>query len=242
MLGVGLSLHPGANTLVLSTPDTSTGVSGFWRADIGASVSTWTNAKKTGDFAQGTAGKRPTIVSNAFASARPGVRFDGTSQGFDGPATSSLITASEGTIYVLAIVRSITLNAANIYQTDTIMTDASGDWGIGLRSSTGVASYNYDGTIDETAAAAVSLSTPHVFRWRHSGGNIYQRLDSSSESVAVASGDTLGTSNVVRLGYGYTGANFFAAIDVGAVVTANAALSASDDASIMRWLNWYGGI
>ena len=235
--GIGLGNGSG----VIPAPSTVSAVSAFWRADIGAAPAAWTNQLASGDFAQPTAGKRPTVVASLFGS-RPGVRFDGAAQGMDGPTTGSVITASAGTIYVLAIVRSITLDAANIYQSDTIVTDASGDWGMGLRSSTGFSSYNYDGTIDEVGPAAVTLATPRIFRWRHSGGNIYQRLDTGSETAGAASGDTLGTTNALRLGYGYTGANFFAALDVGAVVTANAALSAADDARIMRWLRWYGGI
>lgn len=238
-LGLGLGLGTGSG--VIPAPSTVPAVSAFWRADLGASAAAWANQLASGDFTQSTGGKRPTVVAGLFG-PRPGVRFDGVAQGMNGPVGSTVITASEATIYVLATVRSITLNAANIYQSDTIITDASGDWGLGLRSSTGFAAYNYDGTVDETTATAVSLNTPHVFRWRHSGGKVYQRLDSGGETAGVNSGDTLGLSNALRLGYGYTGANFFAAIDVGAVVTANAAVSTTNDAAITRWLRWYGGI
>jgi len=237
-LGLGLGL--GSPTVYPPTaPTASAGVTGFWRADIGASPAAWTNRLASGDFAQATGGKQPSIVSGVFGS-RPGVRFDGAAQGMDGPQTGALIGASEGTVYVLCVVRSIALAAANIYQSDTIVTDAGGYWGIGLRSTTGVAAYNYDGTIDEAGQTAITLNVPHVIRWRHSGGNVYQRLDAGTETAGVASGATLATTSALRLGYGYTGANYHAAVDVGAVVTANAALT--DDAMIMRWLRWYGAI
>lgn len=235
-LGLGLSARP-----VPAAPTVVSAVTAFWRADIGAAAALWTNQLASGDFAQATAGKRPTVVASLFGS-RPGVRFDGTSQGMDGPNTGTLIGASEGTVYVLAIVRSVTLDAANIYQSDTIITDTGGYWGMGLRSSTGYAGYNYDGTIDEAGQTAVSLSAAHILRWRHSGGSVYQRVDSGAETAGVASGATLATTSPLCLGYGYTKANYFAAVDVGAVVTVSAALSAADDATIMRWLNWYGGI
>ena len=77
MIGIGIGLRIGAN-VVQRAPSLVAGVSGFWRADSGASPATWANRKATGDLAQATGAKRPTIVASGL-SGQPIVRFNGSS-------------------------------------------------------------------------------------------------------------------------------------------------------------------
>lgn len=242
-LGLNLAVAAPAVSLEPSTPANIPSVSAFWRADQGVTgttqVSEWSPRKGPAAFTQVTGTKQPALTENVFG-LHPSLRFDGTSDGMVGPTTGQLVTATEGTIYVLVRPISIALNDATIYFNDTVITDDGGYFGIHLRTgSPRVACFNYDGTADTTADASVTLGAPYVVRWRHSGGNIYQRVGSASESAPVASGATQVTTRPTHIGMGYTGTSYFANVDIGAVVTASAALSSDEDAAIMAWLNWY---
>jgi hypothetical protein len=220
----------------------------MWTSDTNyaAADATWTDRKNSRILYQAghSASRRPSQVATVFGT-KAALRFDGSDDAliaYDN-FVSDFISAATGYVYVLCKVRSIATADAASYLNDTIWVDSSALCGLHLHSANGIVGQNYDTNTDNTAYQAVSNDTRYVFRWRHSGGTVGCRIDSGTEQTA-SSGNTDGTisSDVLVVGCRYTGGTGAgsASIDVGAILTFNAALSAGDDANIMAWLNAYG--
>lgn len=96
--------------------------------------------------------------------------------------------------------------ATPTYQSDAILADSAGYWGVHLgtvSSVTKVSAYNYDGNQDHLMLDC-SVGAPHVFMMRHESGTLYASLDGGAES-SMASGNTTNISNQLYVGRGQTG-------------------------------------
>lgn len=183
----------------------------------------------------------------------PVVRFDGSDDRLDASASgnvlSNFITASAGTVFVVAGNLTVGTNASAVYQNDPLWADLGGYVGIHFRTgSPYVQMYNYDGTED----VAQFTSNPtgwNVYTWMHSGGSVYGGISDTRDASlqSAASGDTANTGNHVLLGSGYAGTAYLAC-DIGEIVFYNTALSEADRKTCEEYLaeKWaitlpYGG-
>lgn len=225
ILGSALTLELWAN---LGVTDTS-------------GVAAWADQSGLGNnFAEATS--KHTLATNVWGN-RPAVRCSGTSK-LTGPASSALFTASTGVVYVLAKPTTISFDDGTIYGNHTLMCDAGPYWGMFIRNNTPrFAVTHNDGTGDDTAYEAIADDTTYVFRFRHSGGNVYHRINENAESAGVVSNNTGALTQVVRIGTAYNNISAFGFIgDIGAVIACNAVPSAGQDAIIMSRLKAYGGL
>lgn len=205
------------------------------RADIGvvlngANVSQWTDLSPFGStFAQSTALNQPLYVASNI-NGQPGLRFNGTSHLLTGPAAGTLVSTTTG--YLFAVVRpiAITLNSATVYANDGVVSDSGADFGLALRSGSGLSGYNYAGSYASTAYQAVSTGTAYAMGWDHQGGTLTTWLGSASQSVASGNTASFGTTQI-----GACQSIRWANIDVAEVVAGKAALSAADRTRLLRY-------
>lgn len=180
-------------------------------AQSGGVVSRWADQSGRGnDFtASGTAQPAYTAIDSAVAN-RPSLTWDGTNNVMTGPALSSLVTATDYTIFAVFVAEAIDTNTATIEQNDAIISDgdggAGGFFGIHLRSTPNVNVYNWDGSRD-FAAAAISTNTATIVTARHGAGTLGVRVNGGAE-VTTASGTTTTLTHAVALGRGWSNAFF----------------------------------
>lgn len=206
-----------------------------------SAVGSWYPAKSgVAPFGQ-VGSSRPTLEPAGFGAARPTLLFDGTDDYMYAGALSEWMTAADGYVYVL--FEPITFAVADpgagaYYLADPVWHSEGGYCGIGFYQSTNVVAFSYDSNYDERTAATTAAR--QIVRWRHTGGNLYLRINSDAESAGVASGNigNITLSNRIGANPGATGN--YAHMRVAAIVAGNdGALSSGDDAAIMAMLNAY---
>ncbi len=173
------------------------GYAGSRYTDVSGAVSVLNDQSgATRDLTQGTAANRPAVVTvGDFLVAD----FDGTNDHLVGAAASNFIAVGAGYVAMSVIVKSIATNNAAIYDNDALFGDNGGYLGLHLKSGgPTVSAYNYDGSVDE-AAAAIALSTKSVVEWIHTGGNVSVRVNGGA-AVTVASGNTGALTGLLLFG------------------------------------------
>lgn len=161
----------------------------------------------------------------------PAVRFDGAerfSSNSAGIAASAYITASAGTVFVVAGALVTSTDTATSYDNDGIWGASGGYAGTFFRQSTPYGYFfNWDGSEDKASLGSNPGSGWHIYTWMHGSGNVYGGMDDTRTSslVSAASGNTSDLTGVFLLGVGYT--NMIQG-DFGEVVTYNTALSEDD--------------
>lgn len=126
--------------------------------------------------------------------------------------TLAFVGSSTAKCVIFAVrVRSAVTNAGAPYNSNAIVADGAGYWGVYVRDDPGSAGaflqgYNYDGSVDKVEVA-VSYDTDYIVVFRHVSGNMYLSVNNGTE-VATATGTTVDTSGQILLGQGYGGVRF----------------------------------
>lgn len=200
---------------------------------VSGAVSAWSKITGVGDFTQTIVAYRPAYSASGGPNGTPYVSFDGTDDELtSGPASSSLITATAGELWAVVYVTAATANDASYFVNHGIVADTGGMWGLHVRTGPTLQAGNFDGTADK-AESAVSAGAWLKVRWRHSGGNVGITVNNGSE-VTVASGNTASLTNLVAIGTSAGAIHFSGRL--AEVFTANAPLSAGDQASMWDYL------
>lgn len=235
-IGLSVSLSTRASDL---TPSSMSGLTGWWRGDLGvtpngSNVASWSNQGSGGGAFAAAGAAQPLLVASNI-NGQPGLRFNGSSHAMTGPLTSALITASAGTLFLVYRPISISRNVASpVYSNDGILTDVGAYWGFHAQNSGGglVRGVNYDGTYDEPTALSVTPGTACLLEWEHSGGSVSIRKDGGTAN-ATPSGNTT-TSQLMRFGAGYN-STFFGNFDCCEVVTFSRALATGEAEALRRY-------
>ncbi len=230
-------------------PLTITGMTLWLKADAGAYVDNYvtlaTNTQTvqgwlcqktgaTGQFDQTVnSAFRPQFLTNII-DGKPVLRFDGTDDYMLGAVTSTYITASAYTVFVVAKAIVIDTNNATVYDNDPIYEDEDGDFALLLKSTPTAHLFNWDVTPGDSIELSIATGTFYLFEGRHGGGNLGFRLNGGTEST-VASGDTvLAAGSNVRLG---TNAARYANIDIAEMMIFNVDLSSGDKTSLRAYFD-----
>lgn len=199
-------------------PTDYSGLKGWWDAsqeplannDL---VSVVADRAGSGRSLTATGDARPTFKTGIFPTGLPGILFDGTDDYLNqANAISTFLAASAGTVFIVAQVSAVdTTNAdSSAFINDFLWTDSNRRTGVFLRNNSSVYTaqfWNNDGSAD-TTTQTITLDTPVVLWWRHSGGTLYGSLDGGTES-SVASGDTNSVAGNLSLGGRSGGTTWF---------------------------------
>jgi hypothetical protein len=163
----------------------------------GSTVSQWSDQSGVGNhFTQATGARQPLY--------NDGLDFDGNNDYVQGPAGSSLISASAFTLFLVCTIDSIGTNSGSPHLNDAVIADAAGFWGIHFKSAGPAAYvYNWDGSAD-TAEITPTLSSKIILTARHGSGTIGLRMNNGTETTA-ASGNTTNLSAVATMPRGNGG-------------------------------------
>lgn len=195
----------------------------------------------TRNLDNGTSTQQP-LPTTAGPNSRACADFDGSTDSLFGAAISNFIANNAG--YMVASVIADTIASAAVgagfyIGGDAILNDtvSSGYMGLLFGASGRCVGYNYDGTQDYAngAASAVSAGTAYVVEWRHEGGTMYVRVNGGTE-VTVATGNTQVMTGLLRMGEGWDGKIFEAAVFSGA----NIPNSTARDALVADMRTWIG--
>lgn len=160
-------------------------------------VSQWSDKSGLGNHCtQVNATNRPLYTAS-------GIDFDGNDNYLAGPVVSTLITASDYTMFCVFVADAIdtTGGGATIYNNDGLITDAAAFIGMQLRTSSGqpqVLAYNWDANAD-SVTADISLGQRTLAIQMHGGGRLHLATERGVEAPAV-SGNTTNITNVLSLG------------------------------------------
>lgn len=220
--------------------DTDEGVA---QTSAAGRVSQWKGRKAQSNFAEATAGNQPSIAAGLFGT-RLGIYFNGAAYRLvHDTAWNTFMTTNLGSIYILLKPVAITLNTGNPLTDNSIF--ATNDTRLSLGMDTGSGGTITAG-LKDAGGYKTSGTTPHqglsvgsIVTWRHSGGKVGVRTGASAfvESTGAAIDATGG---FLRLGTNYDSTTW-SNIYVGAVVFANADLTASQDLRILSALSLWGG-
>jgi len=230
-------------------PNLITGCTGWWKADAGVyvdagvtlatngqTVQQWNDQIGTGHFTQGTAGGRPTFVTNA-KNGLPVVRFGGVADDdFMGNATanSSFMTNSAKTIMMVIMESVAQLN--NYW--------GSSDNNIRLRiSDPNWSCVHNDGAADTASKTTTAITNYYSCTFMHSGGSIYAGLSDTRDAslVSAVSGNTAAMTGTPVLGSDNAGANAVDG-DIAEVAVFNVALSETDRKDIEMYYAFRYGL
>ncbi len=163
-------------------------------------VSNWraTNNRDL-SFSNATLGNRPTyIASSSLFNNQACLDFDGSNDNLTcNVALSTLITASAGTVLMVLYPENVTGGSVPFVW---VSTTAAGTH-MGFRFvSTNARSDNVDSGGLDAVTRAITINTLYKAEWRHAGGTLYCKINSSQGSAA--SGDTIASelSNMPVLG------------------------------------------
>lgn len=231
-------------------PQLITGVTSLWDSAYGITqatgkVTTWIDRVGGYSFAQPTDANRPLAINGAFAS-RLGLRFDGLASWMSSATTlATLLSGATSYLYLVLKPIAASRNAAAMYDNDGILMDTNGAWGAVIKNVSGTTPTIYGMAHDVgalySAGIAPTLSKPILFALRHAGGKLDVRVNAGAWTGNVTNGDTTPLTAGLRLGAGYDNAHH-AQFDIGAIVTANAAISSADDYRILRWAQQEFGV
>lgn len=166
------------------------------------------------DLLQTTAARRPVIGTGAPNTITCGV-FNSTDLTYlttaAGDPLSDFIAAGAGWIVISFIGSTIDTNSATVYLNEGLVCDTGQFMGLFLKTGDAIHVYNWDGSVD-TTSTAVTEGAAYVAEWRHEGGNVYCRLNGSTE-VSAASGNTTTLTGLLRIGAGPTAGGSTHALD-----------------------------
>jgi hypothetical protein len=194
-------------------------------------VSAWNDKSGAGNnFAQSTATNRPLYTTN-------GIDFDGTDNSMVGPAASTVISASDYTLFCVFVADGIGTSAGGTtpYANDGLVTDASAFLGMHLRTSGGqpqVVAYNWDGNAD-FVTAEIGVGQRMLATQTHDAG----RLSIAAGGITQANAPSNNTTNItsaIQLGRNNSGDFFDGRILE--VVAFNRALSGAERVLVERYL------
>lgn len=140
---------------------------------------------------------------------------------------SDFVGASAKTIIVAFYAEAITLTSANPYENHTLVADATGFFGLHLRSSGGtkVTAYSFNGVGNDTHEISCSAGASHVVVMRHDASNLYLSLDGGSET-STAAGATSNLGGDFAIGKSSGASSYFNG-RIGEIAIYNAAITGS---------------
>lgn len=188
-----------------------------------------------------TEGTNPPVVgglANGYAAAN----FNGTSQllALDG-TVANYFGPTPTAFTVSAVFRADTLDAPLTYafEDSIIIGDDGGIWGISA-STSGLKFWSTDASgvyFDTGILATITTGTKYCVQARFDGSNIQARVDGGAWStpVAVSGFYGPGTSNVARIGWGYSGGGLYHDGDIWEARLADFAISDTNAAAFWTY-------
>lgn len=184
------------------------------------------------DLAPSTETTRPQPTT-AGPSGRACAQFDGSNDFLNSGAVaiSSFISVSAGYVIASVIVDDITTNASNPWENDKIWTAGgatTANVGFVFKSAPTGHAYNWDGNADITTHTSFPLDTVVVCEWKHTGGQLYGRVNAGTWGQ-VASGNTTTLSSPLRIAHGDS---VFTELKLFEFATFNAALTEEQENAV----------
>jgi hypothetical protein len=165
-------------------------LAGYWRSSYSASP--WTGTASAGGTSSAqdlTEATNPPSTDTAVNGKVP-ANFDGTNDQLTGDDTlETYINASAESGWALVYVDAISTNDASWSQNDCIVaTDASGRWGVYLKSGAGttVGFAHFDGAADDTVETTIATGVWQFVQWKYDGTNIKIRVNGGAWASAAA--------------------------------------------------------
>lgn len=225
-------------------PNLIAGCQLWLRGDLGITtatgVSAWADQSGKGNhFTQATGANQPALVASNIG-GQPGLRFNGTSHKMAGPTGSSIFSASSAWMYLVWRPISVTLNVASpVYANDSIVGDNGADYGLAVRGGgNGVSAYNYTGSYANTTLQPVSNGTAYVVAWKHSASVLACQLGQQTPQTAASGNTVFGAAMELGSCQGIRYAN----MDVCEIVAGNTAISAADEARLLKYMSGRYGV
>lgn len=119
---------------------------------------------------------------------------------------SNFIANNAYTCYLVIKPIAITTNEATVALNDVPFADASGYFGVALKTAPTAHAYNYDGNYD-SASGSITVGAAVLITFWHSGGSIYMQVNNGTPTSA-ASGNTSNLVGAMRWGRNYNGSAF----------------------------------
>jgi len=237
LLGVGV--EPSAPAAPFD-PSSISGLQLWLKADALAladndPVTTWTDSSGLGhDYTQGTAANKPTYKT-AILNGEPVIRLDGTNDYLDGPASSTLISASARTVFVVGKTAVFSVaNPSNAPGAPCFLLDVDTYHG---RSTDSLPSNQFHASHYDGAHKLVSVATDTSFHYwteRHESGTLYLSQDGGAEA-SIAAGNVQVLTALTRIGTN-SGSTLFLNGDIAEILVYNVALSAGDRTSVQGYI------
>ena len=228
-----------------TTPDEIAGLTLWLRADDlvdalgdGGRVTEWQDQSGNGnDFVQPSGTDRPTLRTGIF-NGHAAVEFDGSDDVLTGGAISTLITASDGTIFMVLKLLSFpggVRTALGVLQATQRVRMAF------TTSGTVFSALNNDGTNDATTIAGLTLGDDLITMWQHGGGTLYASVNDTRDASrsSTASGDTSNVGGTMLIGADGDGNSLGAWLhcQIAEVITYNVSLSEADRKDVESYLS-----
>lgn len=188
-------------------------LTGWWRAgDYDAGTGTWTGtASAGGSGARNLTGATNRPAAGAALNTHDTVEFvRANSDMLTGAAWTNLFAVSAYSGWVLLYAYPWLTNNANPNLTDGLLSETSGTWGIGGRTTGPAVTMQHDDGAQKRAASNMSTGAWHLIQFRHSTANgfIEIRIDNGAW-VTTAAGDAgAGTGNF-QIGCEYVASLFY---------------------------------
>jgi hypothetical protein len=164
------------------------------------------------NFTQATTANQPKIVSSGAmvtgVGGLPALLFDALNDNLVGATVGTLFTAAEGTAFVVWNAIDSTGGSTQTYDSPALFEDVTNGT-VWLTTSKPSGLYklnagNWDGNEDH-AQVGFSIATDYVAVWQHTGGTIYNYLNSPTAGASAASGTSTPTTANIRHGLNYNG-------------------------------------
>jgi len=212
----------------------------------GDALTTWEDSHTSNnDFAQATAGKKPTYQTNEI-NGLPVVRFDGTD---DLLTAANFLSSSEGTVFAVvrftaAIAHGTRILASADQATNSYWWLCTASYSSGV-PNIAIEQKNNDTSTGVGGSTALAAATPYIEMW-HSNGTAYSlRVNGNDETESLIAGtdngdwlgDTanrdafsLGAQKLVAEGAFFKG-------DIGELIMYDTGISAGNITSVETYLN-----
>lgn len=247
-----------SSRVLSSAPNEVSGLTGWWDASDSSTLFNATTGgslvaadgsvarfqDKSGNsrhFTQSTSAQRP-IRKAAIKNGLDVLRFDGSlSNLWNTSQFSSVITASAGTVFVVAVASSVTTNSTSASFNAHAFTsiDSSTIGFAGFRSNGTAYSHGYD-SATRIASLSYTAGSWGVFTTRHSSSQLTIRLNGGSDASVALESRTLGMLASMTLGVTSQGVPFHG--DIGEVITYDVALSDDNRNAVESFLMAKWGI
>lgn len=202
----------------------------------GDAIGTWADDSGNGrNFTQTDASYKPLLKKGANGiNGHNVLKFDGSNDFIKSAVNAStMISVSADTCFFVFRLIACTTNSADPFEDDLLICVEEYE-GYHFRSDGTSFAYIYSGAT-KVATKSMSTATPYIAQTRHSSGTLYHSLNGGSEA-SVAAGNITSLADVFYLG-GSVNSMIYTNIEIAEVILFNTALSESDRATVMAYLN-----